>query len=91
MTIYLSGPISNTPDYAARFEAAERKLAGDGHRVINPARFFMPGWTWQQYMRRDLNWLKGCDAIHMLEGWQQSPGARVELIHALGRGLRWIR
>lgn len=45
------------------------------------------GKTFEEFMDRDLELLKECDAIFMLEGWQQSVGAVREYDCALERGL----
>ena len=36
--IYISGPITGTPDYMERFEKAEKELTENGYSVINPAK-----------------------------------------------------
>lgn len=40
-----------------------------------------------QVQKADMAALKTCDAICLLEGWQESTGARLELHKALGRGM----
>lgn len=39
MRVYISGPISNEPDYKAKFAKAEAELKEQGFEVINPAKF----------------------------------------------------
>ncbi len=48
------------------------------------------GITYDDWLTLDLYWLKKCDAIHMLPGWRQSKGARIEYMaaRALGLGIR---
>jgi hypothetical protein len=89
---YLSGPITDTPDWAARFARAERAVRSAGLYPVNPARLGeVPGWTWAHYLRVDLHLLARCEAIVRLDGWERSRGARVELAAAIGWGLRVMR
>lgn len=86
MKIYISGPISGTKDHTERFEKAERALTATGHTVINPERVNgqMPwGTTQEEYMRLSFELLSMCDTIFMLQGWQQSKGAKEELEYAV--------
>lgn len=39
------------------------------------------------YLRGDIKRQAECDAIYMLEGWQKSPGARLELANAIQFGM----
>lgn len=38
-------------------------------------------------VKAELAVLETCDAIYLLDGWEQSRGAKKELAHAIGRGL----
>ena len=99
MRVYISGPISGRPaeEWRAEFNAAERKLAEQGHTVENPVsisgsveRLCENGGrkpSYGDYMRMDLYILLSCDAIAMLPGWLQSKGARIELSVAEACGL----
>lgn len=80
MRIYLSGPISNNPNHIADFESAEEDLKHQGHEVINPVLlgYAYPNLTYAEYMKIDLALLEMCDAIHMLDGWEDSTGAKLE-------------
>lgn len=82
--VYISGPITGVENYKALFENAENKLRYMGYEVINPARIDFECLSWDEYMKVDLELLKMCDAIVMLEGWKNSPGACVERGYALG-------
>lgn len=85
MKIYISGKISGTSDYMQRFQTAENLLRERGFEVINPARTnatLPESTTWEEYMSVCLTLLAMSDAIYMLEGYEQSPGAMIELDQA---------
>ena len=84
--IYISGKITDNPNYKADFEAAELALKIAGFQPVNPAEEHLPdGATWADYMRQDIKLLCDCDAIYMLNGWRESAGAKIE--HKLARDL----
>ena len=84
--IYISGKITDNPNYKADFEAAELALKIAGFQPVNPAEEHLPdGATWADYMRHDIKLLCDCDAIYMLNGWRESAGAKIE--HKLARDL----
>ena len=82
--IYLSGPMSGRPDFnKPAFNARAAELRALGHKVINPAEVDLgPGATWAEYIAHDLKLmeLEGCTHLDQLEGWENSPGAQIELI-----------
>lgn len=79
MKTYISGPITNNPNYEKQFNNAARRLRSQGISVFDPTeRGVRPGWKWQDYMREDLKALLTCRAIYMLKGWRRSKGARLE-------------
>ena len=45
---------------------------------------------WEDWLTADIHWISKCDAIHMLPGWRESKGARIEYLVAKGLGLRII-
>lgn len=87
MKIYLSGPITDDSAYRSKFDAADDQLRAVGHEVYNPAAMgdeFGDGPdAWGRYLARDLQCIltAGIDAVAVLEGWQESRGARLE-VHA---------
>ena len=84
--IYISGKITDNPNYKAEFEAAELALKIAGFQPVNPAEEHLSdGATRADYMRHDLKLLCDCDAIYMLNGWRESAGAKIE--HKLARDL----
>ena len=77
---YLRGPMTGLPDLNfPAFFAAAAALRAAGIHVINPAEDGKPGLEWHEYLRQDIRDLIDCQAIHMLQGWQASKGARLEL------------
>lgn len=85
MTLYLSGPISDTPDYVTRFADAAERLQAAGYTVVNPVDLCEAGWDWDRCMTVDLAALRDCDGVAVLDGWEASRGSRIEL----GEAFRW--
>ena len=80
MNIYISGSISQNPNYKEQFAVAERQLIAAGHTVVNPAR--NTGNSYKEYIDKGLAQEMKCDAIYMLSGYEESTGAMLELQYA---------
>lgn len=81
MIIYISGTITNNPNYIKEFDAAEKKLTKEGHTVINPIK--PKGFSYKEYIDMGLFDLMHCDAIYMLSNYnKKSKGATLELNYA---------
>lgn len=81
-TYYLSGPMTGLPDYnRPAFNRAAQYLRSQGFTVWNPAEEFDASYILPRkvYMRKDIEALLKCESIVMLQGWQNSAGARLEL------------
>ena len=99
-TIYISGPITNEPDYMDHFIQAEifiyekmLKNECDYTGIINPARInerFPCDFTHDDYMKICLAELDLCHGVYMLKGWQHSKGANMEHTYAQNLGLEII-
>lgn len=89
LLIYVSGPMTGYPEANhPAFHHAERSLIAAGHRVLSPARHVVdPTKTWQDYMRLALHDVAECTAVALLDGWEHSRGARLEVRVARGLGL----
>lgn len=77
--VYISGKITglSEKEWTENFEAAEKALTEAGYRVINPAKVKVD-LDYHKYIAVDLLLISMCDAIYMLDNWQDSNGARVE-------------
>lgn len=95
MRIYLSGKITGREkeDYSRQFERAETFYKTGGFDVINPVKIgeevlkINPKAEWQDFMIRDLEALRTCTHIALLEGWEESKGAKMEKAEAEKIGL----
>ena len=85
MKIYVAGKITGLDRKSVldKFEAARKELAAQGHSVFVPT--VLPEYesvTHDDYMRVCFAMIDICDAIFMLDDWQQSNGARMECQYA---------
>ena len=95
MRIYLSGKITGREkeDYTRQFARAESFYKTGGFDVVNPVKIgedvlkINPKAEWQDFMIRDLEALRTCTHIALLEGWEGSKGAKMEKAEAEKLGL----
>ena len=95
MRIYLSGKITGREkeDYTRQFARAETFYKTSGFDVVNPVKIgeevlkINPKAEWQDFMIRDLEALRTCTHIALLEGWEESKGAKMEKAEAEKLGL----
>ena len=95
MRIYLSGKITGLDKevYSRQFERAENFYKTSGFDVVNPVKIgeevlkINPKAEWQDFMVRDLEALRTCTHIALLEGWEESKGAKMEKAEAEKMGL----
>lgn len=90
MKIYISGKITglHPRDYRGKFKAAAFRLREQGHTVVDPSRIDVYKLTYAQYMAVDTTLPGFCDAIYMLDNWEDSPGAKIEKEYAESLGLK---
>ena len=84
MRIYISGPITNNPNYVEDFERAEEylKTKYPDAEVINPAKIsqLLPkSFSWEEYMAVCIALVFRTDKLYLLKGWEKSRGAQYEL------------
>ena len=95
MRIYLSGKITGREkeDYTRQFARAESFYKTGGFDVVNPVAIGEeilrknPKAEWSDFMKADLEALKTCTHIALLEGWEESEGAKTEKAEAEKMGL----
>lgn len=90
MKVYISGPMEGVKDYLENFRVVEEALMELGDVVVNPAKLDKAvkgrGLSREDYLELDLKLLEWCDAIVMLDGWQQSRGCNREYGYAAAAG-----
>jgi len=93
LTIYISGPMRGYKNYNfPAFHYAEEDLEGDGWTVLSPAshdvsegfdtetpEHKLTNEDMERWIRRDIDMVLEADCICLLEGWENSSGAKVEL------------
>lgn len=90
MILYISGPMSGHPRLNfPEFNRVARKLRAAGYAVLNPAE----NYGGDQFIKReicmrlDLQQVLLADGLCMLDGWQKSPGAKLERSVGLAVGV----
>lgn len=92
MRAYISGPISNIPEYdsMAAFNEIENKLVAAGCEVVNPRITSRWGLSWETYMQiaQAILYSGEVDVVVLLRGWEQSRGACIERVWAEAKGIQ---
>ena len=87
--IYISGGITGLPKQTAKenFANASKKIKELGFDVCNPFREVRNGgYNWFVDMSQCFELMSSCDAILMLDGWERSCGANIELAAMISQG-----
>lgn len=79
--VYLSGAITNNPNRVEDFSKAQNFLEKAGYSVFNPI-MMPPGMGYISYINIAKTILQEVDYICMLDGWEKSAGANIELRYA---------
>jgi hypothetical protein len=89
--IYICGKITGMEWGAARakFEEIEKSLKKEWI-VINPIKVCKTEWAWEQCMIEDFSQILICDAIFIMNNWQDSKGAKIEIAVAKELGIELI-
>jgi hypothetical protein len=79
--VYISGPMTGYPDFnKPAFNREAERLRVLGYDVVNPAELNPdPTTPWADCLRNDIAHLVTCDALVMIEGWEKSNGAHLEM------------
>lgn len=86
MLVYISGKIKGLDmDVSQKlFKEAETYLSGFNYDIVNSWDIIHDSDSWDDMILKDLEILKTCDAIFMLDNWKDSMGATVEYYFAKG-------
>lgn len=103
MRVYIAGPMAGIPQHNfPAFAAAAVKLIEAGHQPVSPADGVDPDIAeiaemmgmqyretkmYKNFLRLDLKLVLDCDAIQLLEGWEKSRGAQLEVHVARAVGI----
>lgn len=92
--IYISGPMTGLPGLNFKaFNKAAKKLRAMGLDVVNPAEINPdPKADYHQCLRADIRALCDCTHLVLLDGWENSNGAHLELhlAHRLGLKVKML-
>ena len=89
--VYISGAIAhyNIDERKEAFANAEMNLRNMGFEPVNPFKNELPDEAhWREHMRADIRLLVDCKYIYMLQGWELSKGAKLELDVASSCGIK---
>jgi hypothetical protein len=90
--VYISGAIAhyNIDERKGAFLDAENRLRAMGFVPVNPFKNGLPDEAhWREHMRADIRLLLDCNFIYMLQGWELSKGAKLELDVASSCGIKY--
>lgn len=82
MRVYISGPMVGNY-YRNRFAMARIALEQGGNVAISAEKIVTPHMTHRQYQEATQELLDACDAILMLDGWQNILECNVEMARAM--------
>ena len=78
MKVFISGKITDNPNYKQEFNIVEAQLKQMGFKVMNPA-ILPEGFNWKDYMAICKEMLMSCEVVVFLPNYKDSRGARQEL------------
>src|SRR5690606_25316501 len=81
--VYISGKMTGLNDLnVPKFKAAETRLKDNGFLPFNPHNIHpadVSHYSWSDFMRADIKILMDCDIIVVLDDWNDSKVAKVEV------------
>ena len=92
--VYLTGAIdrNDIEQAEARFNAATERLQGKNHSVVSSLRIVRSQFcSGKAALKHLIPLLLGCEAIFLLDNWQQSDRARIEESIARFSGMTILR
>lgn len=95
--LYVAGPMTGYADWNfPAFERAAEDLRDEGYEVVSPHEIdleggFDPsgdgaGFDLRAALERDVEAVLEADGVALLDGWEQSPGAVIEVLTASSKG-----
>ena len=79
--VFISGKITGVRNYKATFDRVAAELADDDYIVLNPATL-PKGLSYADYARICTAMLEAADTVLFLPGYENSPGATMEMQYA---------
>lgn len=92
MKVYIAGKITGLPPtvFKRRFGVAERVLAEQGFKPLNPVHIVPQNLDYEDQMAICMRLVEIADVVYMLENWLESNGAKREHAYAMSLGKRII-
>lgn len=84
MKVYISGKITDDPEYKEHFDEVYAALRRNGYTVLNPT-VLPAGLEYEEYMYIGFAMIDVCDAVCFLDNWSSSPGAIREYHYAVAK------
>ena len=86
--IYISGAITNNPEYKIQFVRKYRELEEE-YIVLTPL-MINAELEWSEYMHIDYAMIDVVDSVYFMKGWENSKGAKLEKDYAEEKGKELI-
>jgi len=79
--IYISGKMTGIENFnRERFDAVAARLRTEGFTVFSPSEIIgTDDWSWSDYMRVSLKGMMESRALYVLQGYETSKGACIEI------------
>jgi hypothetical protein len=89
MRLYISGPMTNYPEFNhPAFRSAAKQLRDVGYEVCSPHELVTDtALDWKECMKIDIRALLDCEGVATLDGHEKSKGATLENTIAAAMGM----